>query len=59
MAAVNTESAENMEYMRRLLKETQPRVFRGTGIGCGPGETGAGVTDMLRAISATKARSAG
>jgi hypothetical protein len=27
MAAVNTEeSAENMEYVRRLLKETQPRV---------------------------------
>ena len=29
-----------------------------TGIDCGPGGTGAGVTDMLRDISATKPRSA-
>ena len=58
MATVNPEqSAENMEYVRRLLKQSNPSFPRNWNRlwTCG---TGAGVTDMLRDISATKPRSA-
>ena len=60
MAAVNTEeSAENMEYVRRLLKETQPRFSASLELAADLVGTRAEVTEMLRGINTTKARSVG
>ena len=59
MATVNSEqSAENMGYVRRLLKQKQPGFSAALESTVDLVGRGAGVTDMLRDISATKPRSA-